>query len=191
MDGSRNADESRTLAPWPATGTAKSFLDQTQKRFGDKSEEFLKLYPVGSDEQAAEAHYNSTRDQGMGWQMRTWVRNQGKSGKAPAFLYHFTRIPPGPTADKYRAYHAAEIQYVFANLRPGRPWEDADRKLADAMSSYWANFVRNGDPNGPDVPHWPSHRSDGSPVMVLDAPHKVGPEEWRARHMFLQRATHR
>src|SRR5882724_143524 len=162
-----NADESRTLAPWPATGTAKSFLDQTHKRFGDKSEEFLKLYPVSSDEQAAEAHYNSTRDQGMAWQMRTWVRNQGKSGKAPAYLYHFTRIPPGPTADKYRAYHAAEIQYVFANLRPGRPWEDADRKLADAMSSYWANFAATGNPNGKGLEKWPTYEAKSDPAMIF------------------------
>jgi para-nitrobenzyl esterase len=162
-----NADESRTLAPWPATGTAKSFLDQTHKRFGDKSDEFLKLYPVGSDEQAAEAHYNSTRDQGMGWQMRTWVRNQGKSGKAPAYLYHFTRIPPGPTADKYRAYHAAEIQYVFANLRPGRPWEDADRKLADAMSSYWANFAATGNPNGKGLEKWPAYEAKSDPALIF------------------------
>ncbi len=162
-----NADESRTLAPWPATGTAKSFLDQTHKRFGNMSEEFLKLYPVGSDEQAAEAHYNSTRDQGMGWQMRTWVRNQGKSGKAPAYLYHFTRIPPGPTAEKYRAYHAAEIQYVFANLRPGRPWEDADRKLADAMSSYWANFAATGNPNGKGLEKWPAYEAKSDPAMIF------------------------
>jgi para-nitrobenzyl esterase len=162
-----NADESRTLAPWPATGTAKSFLDQTHKRFGNMSEEFLKLYPVDSDEQAAEAHYNSTRDQGMAWQMRTWVRNQGKSGKAPAYLYNFTRIPPGPTADKYRAYHAAEIQYVFANLRPGHPWEDADRKLADAMSSYWTNFAATGNPNGKGLEKWPAYEAKSDPAMIF------------------------
>jgi hypothetical protein len=46
-----------------------------------------------------------------------------------------------------------------------------------------------GDPNGPDVPHWPSHRSEGSPVMALDSPHKAGLEEWRERHMFLKAVT--
>jgi para-nitrobenzyl esterase len=159
-----NADESRTLAPWPAAGTAKSFLDQTHKRFGTMSEEFLKLYPVDSDEQAAEAHYNSTRDQGMGWQMRTWVRKQGK---APAYLYHFTRVPPGPTAEKYRAYHAAEIQYVFGNLRPGRPWEDADLKLTDAMSTYWVNFAATGNPNGKGLDKWPAYEAKSDPAMIF------------------------
>lgn len=172
-----NHDETRVLAPYPANGTAKTFLDQVHKRFGNFTDEFLKLYPVASDDQAKEAHYESSRDQGMGWEMRTWVRAQTKSGKAPAYLYYFTRIPPSPTSDRYRAYHAAEIQYVFANLRAGRPWEEADRKLADTMSSYWANFAATGNPNGKGLPKWPGYDAKSDPAMEfgdkIDVQHNV------------------
>jgi para-nitrobenzyl esterase len=160
-----NADEARSLAPWPPSANAKTFLDQAHKRYGDLADEFLKLYPAGSDEQAAESHYLSSTQGGMGWEMRTWVRAQTKSGKAPAFLYYFTRTPPWEQSNRYRAYHAAEIQYVFANLRPNRPWEEADRKLADAMSSYWVHFAATGNPNGKGLAKWPSYEAKADALM--------------------------
>jgi carboxylesterase type B len=88
------------------------------------------------------------------------------------------------------AFHAGELLYVFDNLH-AHPWliEDDDRALAQLASSYWLNFVMNGDPNGAGLPRWPSYRTYGSPVMILDIPHNTGPEEWRERHLFLRQAT--
>ena len=168
-----NADEARSLAPWPPNANAKTFRDQSHKRYGQLTDEFLKLYPAGSDEQAAESHYRSFTDGSMGWEMRTWVRAQTKSGKSPAYLYYFSRIPPWEQSSRYRAYHAAEIQYVFANLRPGRPWEDADRKLADEMSSYWVNFAATGNPNGKGLAKWPVYDAKSNPAMEFGNQVKV------------------
>ena len=81
----------------------------------------------------------------------------------------------------------ANSSYVFDNLH-AFPWliDDADRALARLASSYWINFVKTGDPNGPGLPRWPSYRSAGAPVMMLDEPPRAGPEEGRERHIFLQ-----
>jgi para-nitrobenzyl esterase len=41
-------------------------------------------------------------------------------------------------------------------------------KLADTMSSYWVNFIANGDPNGKGLPRWPEYKDLLSgQVMVL------------------------
>jgi para-nitrobenzyl esterase len=158
-----NADEGTTLAPW--TGNAQYFSGMIEQRYGAYADELLRLYPAGSDDQAAKSYYASFRDQGMGWQMRTWARAAAKSGKSPAYLYYFTRVPPG--FEKYGAFHAAEIQYVFGNLSPQRQWEEADRDLTKAMTAYWVNFAAAGDPNGKGLPAWPKYDPKKDESMIF------------------------
>ena len=57
-------------------------------------------------------------------------------------------VPPGPQSAKLRAFHALEIAYVFGTFVWPFPWEDTDKKLSDAMTSYWVNFAASGNPNG-------------------------------------------
>jgi carboxylesterase type B len=117
--------------------------------------------------------------------MRTWARQQLKTGKSKVWMYYFTHRPPGPDSDRYRAYHASEIAYVFGNLLPPRPWEDADRKLADEMSSYWVNFAAKGDPNGGGLLKWPAYREKTDDLMefgdkpaVANDVNKAGLDFW-------------
>ncbi|WP_206243449.1 carboxylesterase family protein [Novosphingobium terrae] len=35
------------------------------------------------------------------------------------------------------------------------------------MSSYWANIITNGNPNGPGLPTWPAWSADKPQVMEL------------------------
>jgi len=56
------------------------------------------------------------------------------------------------------------------------------------MQQYFANFVRQGDPNGPGLPQWPAiNRSDPPQVMVLDVQSRAVPEQHRERYLFLNR----
>ena len=57
------------------------------------------------------------------------------------------------------SWHSNELWYTFGSLTegvpPARPWKKWDFELADTMSSYWANFIKTGDPNGEGLPPWP------------------------------------
>ena len=76
------------------------------------------------------------------------------SAASKAYLYFFAQNPPAPAGQPaFPAAHAAEMPYVFNNvgelpLFPDRsdPQLAAasapDLKVADQMSSYWANFAR-------------------------------------------------
>jgi para-nitrobenzyl esterase len=57
---------------------------------------------------------------------------------------------------------------VFKTIdRLDRPWEPVDGKLAETVSSYWANFGRTGDPNGTGLPPWPAYSSSSHTTMEL------------------------
>ena len=181
-----NNDEGTMFTP--ASVTAASFRETAEKRYAGDAEEFLKLYPFSSDKEAWAAQAASMRDLVFGWEMRTWARMQTKTGKSKVYLYYFSRVPPG----KHRAagaYHGSEIAYVFDNLQVApfatggnsqpTPWEDVDRKLAEAMSSYWVNFATTGDPNGKGLAKWPAYRATddlamgfGDDIQVKPLPNK-------------------
>lgn len=77
---------------------------------------------------------------------------------------HFTPSSPEETGTirdsrNFWAWHSSELWYTFATLQqgipPARPWTTYDFQLAEIMSSYWANFIRTGNPNGPGLSTWP------------------------------------
>jgi para-nitrobenzyl esterase len=64
-------------------------------------------------------------------------------------------VLPGPDAARYGAFHSSELPYVLNTLNMSdRPFTPQDQEIADVMSSYWANFVTHGDPNGKVVARW-------------------------------------
>jgi para-nitrobenzyl esterase len=63
---------------------------------------------------------------------------------------------PGPDAQRFGAFHPSEVPYALNILyRSNRSFTEADRRIADLMSSCWANFSTSGDPNGKGLPPWP------------------------------------
>jgi para-nitrobenzyl esterase len=181
-----NNDEG-TLFTQPST-TGASFRKLAETRFGKDADAYLKLYPFSDDKGAWEAQAESMRDQTFGWQMRTWAREQAKTGKSKVYVYYFNRTPPGESRVK-GAFHGSEIGYVFDNLiippwgagpnEAARPYTDIDHKLADTMSSYWINLATTGDPNGKGLPKWPAYKTKddvviglGDKIEVMPLPHK-------------------
>lgn len=162
-----NADEGTSLVPQAANLKATTYISGARMRYGKLAEAFLALYPGASDEQAVKSFYAAYRDQAFGWEMRTWARMQIKTGHHPVYLYYFTRPAPGPLGQRFGAFHALEIAYVFGNFPWPFPWEEADHKLSDTITSYWTNFAKNGDPNGDGLPMWPVYSASTDQALEL------------------------
>ena len=176
-----NADEGTTLAPQAANLKAMMFVGGVYQRYGTQADQFLKLYPAASDEQAVKSFYAAYRDQAFGWEMRTWARTAAKTGHQPAYLYYFSRHAPGPQSDRLRAFHALDIAYVFGTFPWPFPWEETDKKLSDAITSYWTNFAATGNPNGGTLPKWPVYSAQedqslefGDQIAVRSQLNKAG-----------------
>jgi carboxylesterase type B len=167
-----NTGELGGIASSQTPVTATSFADRARRQYGPMADEFLQLYPAGTDDLAARAQSESSRDQAL-VSMYLWARERAKTARTPAFTYLWDHPLPGPDADRYGAFHTSEVPYVLNSLSMSdRPFTDKDRAIADMMSRYWANFAAKGDPNGKGVPAW---APVGDKPTVMEVGDRTGP----------------
>ncbi len=147
--------------------TLDGFRAAAKAKFGPMADEFLKLYPASDDDEAARQNNASVRDNSR-ISTYLWGTQWSRANKRPVYTYFWTHALPGPTHDRLGAFHGSEIPYVFNSLDALKlPWTADDRKIADVMSSYWANFIKTGNPNAAGLPDWPGYDAQKPQVMAV------------------------
>jgi para-nitrobenzyl esterase len=136
-----------------------------KNRYGKFADDLIKAYPAGTDKVAKTAR-DLARDAAFGWQTWAWARLHSQAGKSKVFYYYFDQHPEYPAGSPREGYgmlHGADVPYVFQRL--GTNSTPADLELSDTVSTYWVNFAKRRDPNGPGVPAWPAF-SDANPRVM-------------------------
>ena len=167
------------------------FVDRARARFAGNADGFLKVFAATNDAQAKRAAQDYSCDQFIAFGTWKWIEMQLQTGQSPVYRYEFDQTLPlpanaGPEAEPV-APHASEIEFVFGALSSKQlPWRPEDHAVSDLMASYWSNFARTGNPNGPGLPAWPAYNNASSfAVMHLTAVSAAAPDEHRDRYEFL------
>jgi para-nitrobenzyl esterase len=170
-----NSDEGASFSP---PRTSEEYIANTKARYGPFADSLLKAYPPGTGTPPKTAR-DLARDATFGWHTWSWARLQAKAHKSKVFYYYFdqhTQYPPDSPRAGYGSPHGADVAYVFQHLHRSNPQgTNTDLAISDAMSTYWVNFAKHGDPNGKGLPKWPAF-SDAKPVVMYfsQTPH-TGP----------------
>ncbi|XP_006155639.1 cocaine esterase [Tupaia chinensis] len=80
--------------------------------------------------------------------------------RAPVYFYEFQHRPyffKDIKPPHVKADHGDEIIFVFGFFFSNNHIQvtEEEEQLSRKMMKYWANFARNGNPNGEGLPHWP------------------------------------
>jgi para-nitrobenzyl esterase len=189
-----NSAESKTIAPEEAT--AAGLAASLKKQFPEDLAAAEKAYPAGDAREARLSAIALASDNFIAYSTWKWIEMQTATGKATVYRYLFDHIIPTatgePPADDPGAGHATDIEFVFSTLDTKKlAWRASDRKVSELLVSYWTNFAKHGNPNGPGLTPWPPYDEKARELMVLDATPKVAKETNRARYELQDAATSR
>jgi para-nitrobenzyl esterase len=175
--------------------TAERFAAAVKGLYGPHASEVMALYPASTAAGAERAATDLASDRYDAYRTWKWMDMTAKSGGKPVFRYLFSQLLPperAPDTDTASrpllgAPHSAEIPYALGNLPliDAYLWTPADYKASEATQAYFVNFIKTGDPNGPNLPHWPWVQASIPKVMVLTADPHLEPEPNLDRYVLL------
>ena len=162
----------------------EKYSQQAIKNYGDKAEEYMKLFPGETTEQVEASLKKLGLLQFAAFPAHLWA---GFS-KNKAYIYQFTHVPVDkPGFPNYGAFHTSEVPFALHTLHLwNRPWSEIDFAVEKTMNNYWVNFVKTGDPNGEGLPEWSAYDKSSGSVMEIGDQSRLMPGLYKNEFDFLE-----
>ena len=155
---------------WNGTLTEPELKTRVARIAGPDADRAIELYRA-RDPKASPAELLIAASTGGNFWIRSVMLAERKAGRGrgPVYFYAFDWATPA-VGGRLKSHHAIDLPFTFDNVdiadtSAGRP---GARQLAQLMSTSWAAFARNGNPDNPTIPHWPAYTLAERATMVLD-----------------------
>ncbi|WP_027065146.1 carboxylesterase/lipase family protein [Maribacter sp. Hel_I_7] len=194
--------------------TEDNYINKVKEAYPKEYNQVLELYPHGSEKEIELSATALASDRFISYSTWKWFDLHRKNSDQPVYRYLYSKLRPplvdnsltsglaGGTVEKNTdtppepkavgAPHACEIEYCMGNLHliEDYAWTPDDYKVSKAMMTYFANFIKTGNPNSEGLPTWDAAGAKDThpPVMVIDTESKLIKAKNDARYEFLDKA---
>lgn len=195
-----------------AAPTKEAYEQAIRKLYGDRAQDALTVYAAPTDADVERVATDLASDRFIAFSTWRWADLQARTGGSPVYRYYYSRPRPAMTPQMGNAtpglaggvqkggnmpktpgpkgaVHSAEIEYAMGNLPHNKvyAWTPDDYTVSETMQTYFANFIKTGNPNSKKMPNWPATTtSNPVPVMHIDVKTEVVPEQNSARYQFME-----
>lgn len=183
LAGWNSAEVSPKMLLGAAVPSVINYRSALKRIFGSQADAAFAYYPALQDSDVISVATDLASDRFSAYNTWKFTDLHGKTDGQPVYRYLFLRARPGTTG----AAHASEIEYALGNLATNTTyaWTADDFTVSEKMQTYFACFIKTGDPNGSGQPHWYGMQSSVPKVMMLDVIPVSRPEKNLNRYQFL------
>ncbi|MGO4918565.1 carboxylesterase/lipase family protein [Maribacter spongiicola] len=193
--------------------TEENYVNKVKETYPKEYKKVLELYPHGSEKEIELSATALASDRFISYSTWKWFDLHRKNSDQPVYRYLYSKLRPplvdntltsglaGGTVEKSTdtppepkavgAPHACEIEYCMGNLHLVKDyaWTADDFKVSKDMMTYFANFIKTGNPNGEGLPNWDAATAKDvtPPVMVINTESKLINAQNDARYEFLDK----
>lgn len=182
------------------TPSPEQYKTQIKVEFGKLSSKAIELFPGNTEDEVISSATFFASNKFISQGSWKWSELHRQTGNSEVYRYLFEKPRPvevnktenqdnnGMPKPLEGAGHSWEIEYALGNLSTNKAyaWTPEDFKVSATMFSYFANFIKTGNPNTAELPRWEANGPNRPvKVMHIDTESQLKEEKNREQFEFL------